>query len=780
MFRMTRYTKLRYYVRWLALLFLLWPGQAAGQETLEAVFYSETGVSAEALSEGAVGVGIWVYYYQNRPKIAVRLSKDQPDAPAVADIYHTPPHVSQLPIRVEKNKVRFFYDAPATIKINALDGWWTRDDVTSFNLDLTVRGPIYALWGAESWISEVVENQEVAKIQVRDPLHTGLPDWELRQLTPPFHRMGILRTQYSERQCKTDTAHLASITPLWPYITHSGGYEQHNGRFSPPLKVNWEQGRIHTVGEFVTARNQNCSYTIYSLDRLELKTTNQANFESPFAFYDLSNEGQGYPNLILRTERFPARDKWSLGLDFKGQDGRLIPYDFQTIRYSWRNQIGDQKWDYKIEVMGTHPYKATTTIANSSFSIDAPNYSEFPLWVLERDWPVTTFVDTTRVNLSSNEGIYAWSPREIGVGTLYGWNKPNQYAFNYIPVGYRGEYRADVASKPRLYISPVDQQLHLLGAERGVWQVNSSRRIELTRLGDQPYLNQWETIIHNVQVNTLYALRDYLLYKDANGIRLKRATYQPAIAQFQPPHNNQTWLAGRAALDRTPRDPRQLSTWIDTFTGPELAFDNGEIETLRVTEDGFRMSVSLPPATVVTRNELTPLQHWGSGVYAIIYDGRLQVQQWSPPNLSIAGGINDRLTMAPRIYEANQLAINLRNDGFADAEDVTVTVDLGSTQIISKEHVTILGGESTTVQLPWTPYESGDVIFTINAFRSGFGFSATYTETVEIDTLPTATVQNPDHTFALLTMWPQSLLLILTGCITAGFIWQLTQPTLKQ
>ena len=360
---------------------------------------------------------------------------------------------------------------------------------------------------------------------------------------------------------------------------------------------------------------------------------------------------------------------------------------------------------------------------------------------------------------------------------IYGWDTPNPYAFSYIKPGYRGEYRTDEPSQPYVYISPIDQQLHLLGAEGGVWQINSSRRVELTRHGDQPYLNQWRTVIHDVPINSLYALPDHLLFQDADGIRLKKVSYEPAIDQFQPPHDHETWQAGRAALDRTPRDPRQLDQWVDEFIGPELILDDGEIEQLRVTEQGFRLNLWLPPATTATHNELTPLQHWRPGHYALVYDGRLDVQPWSPPQITIKGGQNGSMTTAARIYEANQLTLALSNTGFADANEVTVTASVGATPQITKEHVAVLGGGNTTVRLPWTPRQDGTITVTIQAYIDRDSVpAATYHEAVDVGSLNTAALQSPDQPFALLLMWPQSLLLLLTACITIGFIWKLTRP----
>ena len=192
-------------------------------------------------------------------------------------------------------------------------------------------------------------------IQVRDLRAEGVPLWDLRSLIPDFPGRGYYRTNYVERRCATPLVLQPGVSPAWPFVAAAGSFEQERGKLLPPIVVDWQRARITYFSELVTARRQNCSYTSYSIEPLKLGTVNQANFETPFGFYDLSGQGQGVPNLIVRAQRFAANDPWSSTMDNDVQHGRPVPREFATFRYSWRDDVGDQRWDYKVELLGSHP-----------------------------------------------------------------------------------------------------------------------------------------------------------------------------------------------------------------------------------------------------------------------------------------------------------------------------------------------------------------------------------------------------------------------------------------
>jgi len=367
--------------------------QTPARTPVEVQFVSVSGVSLPALSSGEPGEGFLLYYLLNRgperPSLVVHLTTRAADKVARAEVYQAPPELTYVPLTGRGRNLRVA--TGPILSLEARGGWWVREGRVNYNLDVQVDGPVYAMWGGgytpeegfTRWTARVAPGEPAVRIRVRDPNEDGVPDWDWRSLLPKFIGNGYLRTNYPERKCESPLQQHRGLSPLWPFVAAKGHFEQPVGHLYPPIVMNWQQGKIVYFSEIVTARNQNCSYTIYSQFPLKPGRLNRLNFEHPFAFYDLSGEGQGHPNLILRTERFPAGDPYFV-------KNRLNPRDLMAVRYSWRHGVGDWRWDYKVEVLGFHPYEEETPIAGGEITVDAPSYEAFPAWVTERRWPVTT------------------------------------------------------------------------------------------------------------------------------------------------------------------------------------------------------------------------------------------------------------------------------------------------------------------------------------------------------------------------------------------------------
>ncbi|MBE9474158.1 MAG: hypothetical protein IMY85_04650, partial [Chloroflexi bacterium] len=435
------------------------------------IYFSESGIDLDQISKGHAGEG-WLLYYlpghdYGHPSLVVHLLKQTEYSTAIAEVFGSPPGLNYVPIRIEANTVTLEQSLKPAITMMAPDGWWQKNGVTNYNLEVQIYGPIYAMWGGgydqkfgPQGSTALIEPGELGvQIRIKDINRDGIPDWELRSLVPEFPGRADYRSNYAERKCDSPVKFDLGVSPLWPFVAIEGSFEQLPGQLRPPIVLDWQAGKITHFSELVTVRNQNCSYSFYTIEPLEIGELNKVNFEAPLAFYDLSSQGNGYPNLILRTEHYPAGDRWF------NQSSR----DFETVRYSWRNAIGDRRWDYKVEVAGFHPYEFQTSIAGGLLMVDAMPYERFPQWVIEHQWPVVTFVDTQGSTDHSSEGIYTWSPRQLGDAYLRGEDElPNPDAFSTIRQGWRGEYRHTKNLRPKLYLSPIDNNLHLLGADAGL------------------------------------------------------------------------------------------------------------------------------------------------------------------------------------------------------------------------------------------------------------------------------------------------------------------------
>jgi hypothetical protein len=699
-----------------ALLALVPAGTAGAQPAIATRFYGDT--SLAELVRGAAGTGTLLYYPAGgdaqRPLLAVRLLRapDQPDA--TAEVYDAPDGRDYVPVVIADQKVTI--QASSVVVLKALGGWWARDGLVNYNLDIDVSGPVHALWNADlgenPWIRAVRPGQPVVHIAVRDPQHTGAPQWDLRQLLPGFAGHSYVRTSYAERKCAGAARAEPGVSPDWPLIGSEQQFEQPAGAWIPPIRVDWSRARITFVSEFVTVRNQGCSYSLYSVSPLKAGQLNQANFETPFAFYDLSG-GQSQPNMILRAERYPARDPWSTELDPEVQNGKPAPSDYETVRYSWRDAAGDGRWDYKVDVLGFQPYTDTTSIAGGYATIDAPAYEQLPQWVAGRSWPAVTFVDAAASSYRSSEGIYDWSPRDLGIGYLFGWESAPRAAFDQIRPRLRGEYRYRTSAPPSLYFSPLDRRLHLLGAEGGLWNLGDGLVLRAHSLAGGPYIDGWTRERADTPggpaEEALYTLAGQVIYAGPRGVEIWRRAIEPAAFTTPPPRDRASWaeLHGRLAAAGQPRDPRDLRGWLAELGSPDQAIAGATLTDVRATPGGFRFALALQPGARARGAGLEAFAGLRPGAYAATYNGSFQVEPLTPPAIGVALPALD-------IQQSQQVGVPIRltNDGRADLPAATLELwaapPQGQATLIMSQTVALLAREPITATLRWTPRRSGD------------------------------------------------------------------------
>jgi hypothetical protein len=672
-----------------------------------------SGASLDDLLTGKTGDGLLSYSISDRGDLRLvvwlKNSNGANDNP-VAEIFELPPALQ--------------HQATASITANILDGLipkvilrsldskWLINGHPSYNLDISLYGPSYSMWGSgydpnqgfQSWAAKISPDTLAVKIQVRDTNADGLPDWDLRQLVPDFPGQGYLRTNYTERKCDTPTIVNKGVFPAWPYIASSGGFEQAPGQFRPPIVVDWQTGKIIYFSELVSARNQNCSYTIYSIIPLKEGQYNILNFEAPFAFYDLSGQGNGYPNLVIRTERHPANDPWMSETNEQ----------FELIRYSWRDTIGDGLWDYKIEVLGFHPYTFTTRIAGSEFLIDVPDYSEFPNWVIQNSWPLVTFIDTEGNSYNSSEGNYEWSPRSFGAAYFTGnIDKPNLDAFQTINEGFRGEYRVNKDDPPILYFSQVDGRLHLKGAEAGIYNIGGSQIIGSYNLDGDDYIDGWtreevspEASTDSKVVEGLFKLDNRYIYFNDHQVKIFSSTVSDSQFELIPPTDSSSWEVFRRTLEKNAsdrKDPTSLLSWMDGVEDELLNISNATISLPRYDYGIYRFQLFVSNGFQLTGQNEIGMDGISPGKYLVSYDTKtFQVVPLTPPHLSlditphqIDKQITDNLL---------QVDITASNSGSQDSldQELVIRADCANnTQELLKQPVDIYGMSTVKLSVIW-------------------------------------------------------------------------------
>lgn len=676
---------------------------------IEVRFIGNSGAELAELSSGRAGEGLILFYPreggevdERRPKLVVKLEKPMGSTAAYAKVFAADIDLGYVPLVNSGGVVSVAEQAVTAIDIVAPDGWWVRNGITNYNLDVTVYGQIYTMWGGDGWSQLLRPEEPNAQIVVRDVDNDGMPDWDWRTMLPEFPNRGDLRTNYVERKCTWVGPIDPGVFPEWPFVASEGGFEQETGIFRPPIVVDWQDGQVRTFSEMVTARHHKCSYTIYSLQRVLPGQLNRPDFETPFTFYDLSEEGVSHPNLILRTGRILEDVSPSLGRELEAQG----------IRYSWRNRIGDGQIDYKVDVFGRYHYDDETPIAGGMAIVDAPSFEEYPRWVIDRTWAVASFVAVEQISYGSSEGIYEWSIGGVGNAYLFGTaTEPLLDRFEDIRTGLRGEYRLQSNHKPGTYFSPIDNRLHLKWAEVGIWRLDDEQIIRMTNLDMNGTIDVWSReamkatvgaldiplegiaeedggFLESKVLETLYGFNGYLLHVDDKTLTLVESGYQPSLFETLPPTDHDTWEIHRALLapyEDQRRDPTDLRSWLDAFPGPRSEITGASVANVRITDDGFRFELALEPGMQIAGADLLGLGDLPAGQYVVENrDGVFHVAPMAPAQLTID-------VQPPAVNGATQITVG--NSGTADATDLELIVE-------------VMAGDKVVVELSREPVDA--------------------------------------------------------------------------
>jgi hypothetical protein len=753
-------------------------------------YLSTSGVNIDELLSGKSGVGVLVYSLSETGilRLAVRLSNSiTSDNIAIAEVFELPSTLQNA----EPSSItsRILDDLQPKVILRSLDGNWSMNGHPSYNLDISLYGPSYSMWGSgydptsgfQSWAAHIIPDVLAVNIQVRDIDSDGLPDWDLRQLVPDYKYYGYIRTSYSERKCDAPTVVDEGVFPAWPYVASSGEFEQTPGQFRPPIVVDWNTGKIIYFSELVTARDQNCSYTVYSLDSLESGEINSLDYETPFAFYDLSGQGVGYPNLVLRTQRFSVDDPW---IPANGD-----PYEL--IRYSWRDNIGDWLWDYKVEVMGDHPYTFQTLIAGGQYLIDAPPYEEFPAWVKQNPWPLVTFVDTEGNSYKSSEGLYDWSPGSLGLDYYSGWTAdPDLTDFQTIRDGLRGEYRISEPSLVILYFSPVDDRLHLQGAQSGLFNLDGVQQLREYNLNGDVYIDGWVSEPISNQVSTqaavyqgLFDLGDKYLFYDASQVRIIASEVPQSQFELYPPTDPSSWAYFRHIMEQDAppkKDPSDLSTWLPGLGNQLLEISHATVSQPEYAGGIYRFELDLQPGFIVSGQDLLHLSALAPGRYAVYCDGNaFTIQPFTQPQLSLT--LTSQFMSAQQPEGLYQLSLAAANSGTQDGMDLQLLLNAScspDSQPLLSKSVSVSGNDRENWSLVWQ-HPSGKACRLSASLAEPSGIVLA---TAGLDFPASSTPGNASlHLLQLSTLGhPLLLLLVLLGllAILIGLIFWLTRhPT---
>ncbi len=700
------------------------PGFASGHDRI--YIYGRSGggltVAPDSLN---MSDAVWLFDFANigRASLIIDFHPNRHGPGIAADLYDDQDGDGAVAYTVRDGAPVASESRFPTIQVVAPDGWWVRDGRINYNLFVNVDGQVQASFGSEVFYRQFrTDGQIDFRMEVHDDNQDGRPDWELIRAYPTLSSSsGVLR---SLLMVSTHGDSPVDDYVFWPLLGISAGLREgyeggqvtayvdpdrgidygivknYTSSFAP-IQVEWPLAKIRYVGEFVASRGSADNWFIYSLYPFGIDGATYADFENPFAFYDLAGVRDGYPDLAIRQEFLGPRDR------FFAQGKFDLP--IQNIRYSW-DQEHDHAWDYRLTLLGRHPIDMLTTIG--TLAVETVPYSEYPSWVTNHDWDIAEFVATESGKWTS-EGIYESGLNELFLRDQYLTGETSRLpadSFGWADEGFRSEYSLNYAEQPRLYLSLVDRRLHLRGAQAGTWQIDQDRALRYSSLGG-PYFNCWTLVDRGRQVASLWLVADQVIFVDSGGTRMKRLDAAPVLYTTAPPIDHEGWTQlGEAMRRAEPRLlPEDLSGMFDRLPGPVQTLPQVSVYDVHLTAEGFRAVLEAGDVPDVDAAWATGLSPGSHGLEYRIRGGYTV----TPPS---AGGVELGLRPVadgqPRALHPLKLGVTLRNESMQDVRAVSVRVDAtlgdGTVVPVGQASIGVSGGATSEVLLDWIPPRDGE------------------------------------------------------------------------
>ncbi|MEM7737346.1 MAG: hypothetical protein AAF267_16310, partial [Deinococcota bacterium] len=572
----------------------------------------------------------------------------------------------------------------------------------------------------------------------------GIAGWETRKLlNDPQARWGYPRFGASVRM--PGAGEVITSEPILPGFPHLG---------VGMARSRWYEQNPHTFYYNIERETFDLNSTvgfynggIYRINSLSHGP--EVDFESPFATYNLE-PGSRQTRLVIRAGSFPA-------------NGLFGPEPKQrtrtSLRYSWK-LFNDRDWDYGIHVAGPLEYEDEVTIGSDTIVAVEPEH--FPKWVTNSPWPLVTFVEPPE-GYGGSEGIYFYSAQAdeyqswlAGIDNQEPVTLASPYLLNDtflnevqalgLPPGFRGEYHSAYFRAPRLYVSPIDNRLHLEHAMGGVWNLGNGRILRTRNLDQDAYLDAWtlETITTRDEEQGLlvaspgtieeaiYALDNYIIYSSLDTVEIRRASFDPATFVTAPPTDPESWQEQRRLFAdyREGRPIEDMRGWLAAFPGETLIIEGAQVRGMRTTDTGFHFTLVLDEAAQVTGDLTETLL--GSlneqGVYALSYNRQANVWQQeyaTPAQLTV-----ELITETPQVFVPQHLTVDISNEGGADWFG-PAELYVGDELIEVWETLLVPGRSKVSHDVVWTPRQQGSLplTFTANA-------PLTMSETLYVRTTP--------------------------------------------
>lgn len=567
------------------------------------------------------------------------------------------------------------------------------------------------------------------QLDIGDQNGDGINDYQLQRAISLIlierHIWQFPTAIYAQTTGRRPTPYANTI--FWPLLIGKHDYEGYRYFDHPPaMAVDWEKGTIDRIGILGYPIEE--GFHIYSRLPLEKDTINAANFENPMAYYDMANDQDGWPELQVR---FQVAVPFDPSFPSYPNTGRVETPNIETC-YSW-DQDNDGQWDYRIDLGANYP--VTEVVKFPDFGIKSVPYDEIIPWVRDRTWDVAMLVFDDRPSRDS-EGMFGkgWHiirgyaegttvmPSGVNTEYLMGFSdRPPSENYRDIQEGMRGEYSFQYFDTPRMYLSALDRQLHLSGAQAGVWHLGEGHRLRYANLNGDAYLDQWQEERDGEVIQQLNYGHGVFVYNDNRGVRVKQSAVAPAVFETQPPGSYDEWQRLDEQLKANPSDfaPEDFLGMFGDIEGHETQIRRAALRDFRVTSDGFRFVLTLEPGYQIVGPDLLALRGLEPGEYAVEnHDGTFAVSPLTPAQLSLA------LQQPAATGDPAPAQFIVQNKGMADASGLTLVAEIvgndGKAVELALKPVDALAGRTAQVSID-VPFTAGTDAFLRARLEDGAG-----------------------------------------------------------
>lgn len=669
----------------------------------------------------------YVFAFWRPDDVRVVMSFDQVEGRSQMSLYLNAEGAETIDVTIEEDDVIVNSNGgyPHSV-MTTKDGGWFHDGLVNYDFILQKDGQegkeAVPLDGEFDYVLEVGEAEP------------GIAGWQTGELlNDPRERWGYPRFGAVVRM--PGAGEFVVEEPLMPQFPHFGiGISEYLWYERNPLPLYYHLEKEALDYNPVVGFFNGGMYRIHSLSHAPY-----VNFESPFAMYNFE-PGSRQTRLVIRAESFPADD--FLGPEPKSRTRT-------TLRYSWK-LFSDREWAYGITVSGPLSHEDEFTIGNHMVRNITPE--RLPDWVTGSDWPLVTFVQPPE-GYGGAEGIYFYSaqaneyqpwlagidnrePDNLAAPLLLEDTYLDPRQTRGLPPGFRGQYHSAYFRPPRLYLSPIDERLHLEYGLGGVWNLGEGRIMRFHNLNQDAYIDGWTlettttyseseadvlkeegvpTETANVRIakpgivtEALYALDDYLIYSSEDTVEIHRTAFEMSEFSVSPPTDADSWEQHKTLLEdyEQGRPVDNMRAWLDAFQGETLVIDNANIRGMRTTDRGFHFTLTMAEDAQV-RGDLSEalLGSLNSGgVYALSYDRNedsWQRQYATPARLEV----NVSMT-SPQTFVPQRLELEVRNVGVADWFG-PAELRIGDEVVHVWENLLVPGLSTVREELIWTPRHAG-------------------------------------------------------------------------